>query len=240
MKITEQVIISVDDFGISELANAHILALVEAQKISRVSVMMHGLLRPNEVEKLLASGVKLDIHLDRKHIIHKNRKLADGFLLRLIEFVWSYFFGSNRPARVHQVWHDQLQEFQACFGKSPDGLNAHEHVHYFPPYFRALLTLAEEYQIPYIRLGMKNTRHYTVIAWIINVLGSLNRNALKKTAIQTTDRVISWDWTGHKGSFQQFIASLEPGTTNEIIFHPERLEEYEYMQSDNFQLTTSK
>ena len=229
---TSRVVVSVDDFGISERANTHILTLVAAKKIDRVSVMMNGILKLEDVTILVGSGIKLDIHLDRKHIIHENRKLADGFLGRLVEFIWSYFFGSNRPSRVHQVWHGQLQKFQEIFGKNPDGLNAHEHVHYFPPYFRALLGLAHEYHIPFIRLGYKNTKNYTWIAFIINILGTFNRGALKKTAIQTTDRVVSFDWIFQKNvSWDEFQSGLEAGTVTEVIFHPERQEEFEFMKN---------
>lgn len=226
-----QVLVSVDDFGISDLANKNILVLVAAKKVDRVSVMMNGTLKAEEVRTLLDSSVKLDIHLDRKHIIHGNRKLRDGLFFRLLEFIWSYFFGSNRPSQVQLVWHDQLQKFQEVFGKSPDGLNTHEHVHYFPPYFRVVLRLAGEYKIPFIRLGYKNTRNYTGVAFIINFLRSFNKGALKHLGILTTERVLSFDWVSHKGPFIDFQTSLEKNTVTEVIFHPERQEELDYMQS---------
>ena len=70
-----KVLVSVDDFGISKEANKNILTLIASNKIDRVSVMMNGILTTEEVQILLESGVKLDIHLDRKHIIHENRAL---------------------------------------------------------------------------------------------------------------------------------------------------------------------
>ncbi len=226
-----KVLVSVDDFGISKEANKNILTLIASNKIDRVSVMMNGILTTEEVQILLESGVKLDIHLDRKHIIHENRKLADGFWRRFIEFIWSYFFGSNRPSRVELVWHNQLRKFESIFGKKPDGLNAHEHVHYFPPYFRVLLRIAEEYDISYIRLGYKNTKNYTLVAFVINLLGSLNRKSLRQSGKESADRVLSFDWISHRGSFVDFQSSLEKGTVTEVIFHPERREEFVYMQN---------
>jgi predicted glycoside hydrolase/deacetylase ChbG (UPF0249 family) len=226
-----RVLISVDDFGISEEANKNILALIASKKIDRVSVMMNGILVADEVQILLESGVKLDIHLDRKHIIHENRKLADGFWRRFIEFIWSYFFGSNKPSQVQIAWLDQLQKFKKIFGKWPDGLNAHEHVHYFPPYFRVLLQLAEEYDISYVRLGHMNTKNYTLVAFVINLLGCLNRRALRQSGKESTDRVLSFDWISHRGPFVDFQSDLEKGTVTEVIFHPEREEEFVYMQT---------
>ncbi|MCW1887957.1 MAG: ChbG/HpnK family deacetylase [Candidatus Moranbacteria bacterium] len=226
-----QVYISVDDFGISELANTNILTLVAAKKIDRVSVMMNGILKPEEVRMLLDANIKLDIHLDRKQSIHKNRKLRGGLFGRLIEFVWSYFFGSNKPSRVRVAWHDQLRKFQEVFGKSPDGLNTHEHVHYFPPYMKVLLLLAKEYEIPFVRLGYKNTRNYTAVAFIINLLRGFNKGALRQSKVVTTERMLSFDWLSHTGPFVDFQAHLEKGTVTEVVFHPERQEEFEYMQN---------
>ena len=66
---SNNLIISADDFGVSEKANRAILELARDKKIDRTSVMMGGKISKDEVKDLLESGVKIDIHL---HLLENN------------------------------------------------------------------------------------------------------------------------------------------------------------------------
>ncbi len=224
--LLEKVTVSFDDFGISETSNDNIIALMALEKIDRISIMVHGVLRSSDIEFLLRSGAKLDIHLDRKNEILDNRKLQDGFLKRLLLFIGDHFFGEGRPEKVQWIWEEQLKKFQILFHKNPDGLNSHEHVHFFPSYFQVLLKLAQKYDIPEVRFGTQATKNYTFVALALNILRKFNTPAFRRAGVSSTsDILISWDWV-HTLPRQTLITQLAHNQKTEIIFHPERPEEF--------------
>lgn len=223
-------IVTIDDFGISEQANENTLLFVRAGKIDRVSIMMNGLLRPADIETLLRSGVKLDIHLDRRMTIDEQRKLSDTFLRRFFVFIHGYFFGGNHPAQVSEAWQQQLKRFRETFKRSPDGLNSHEHVHFFPSYFRRIILLANEHNVSFLRFGRRHTPNTRFVAFVLNVLRVINKKAFERSGLTSSDYLISWDWVSDTVDFNHLTDNLKNDTQTEVIFHPERPEELEAMQ----------
>lgn len=227
--ISEKAIISFDDFGISEIANEKITELLALGKARRVSIMMNGTLRPEDAQFLLGCGASLDIHLDRKKEIDENRKLKDGAFRRLAVFLFSYVFGSSRPSKVEETWGEQIERFQATFHRLPDGISSHEHVHFFPPYFNVMLNLAKKHNIRYMRFGLESSENYNAVAFVLNILRRLNKKNFLRSGMKSSDFMVSWDWI-EKYDFTQYVDSVAAHKTTEIIFHPERPEEFALLQ----------
>jgi predicted glycoside hydrolase/deacetylase ChbG (UPF0249 family) len=228
IKNRQNLIVSADDFGISETANRNILELVRAGKVDRVSVMSEGTVSPNEIQELLESGVKLDIHLELKNASDlKNRKLKAGVFGRTASFFWKLIMGANGKKAVKKRWEEQIEKFKALFGKYPDGINSHEHVHFFPSYFKIAAELGKTDGIFYIRIGKKSVQRFCLVCFILNCLRVIDQKSFQSSSMETSEFMASGDWTS--GNIEEFIKNL-PGKT-ELIFHPERQDEFEIIKN---------
>ena len=143
---SNNLIISADDFGVSEKANQAILELAREKKIDRVSVITGGKISKKEVKELLESGVKIDIHLCLLN------ETQGGVVKRVAIFLLDFLTGWYSSGKVKIIWKKQIEEFKTIFGRYPDGINSHEHIHFFPPLFKTALKIKEEFKISYIRL----------------------------------------------------------------------------------------
>lgn len=218
-----RLIISADDFGISPRANRNILYLITLGKINRVGVMTRGIITPKEIEQLNRSGVKIDIHLDVLHEFDQQRKNRKSTGARCFEFLGKILTGELSKAAVEKDWREQIEIFKQMFGRGPDGISSHEHVHFFPPFFKIALKLQEEYHIPYIRFGESTGRRYdSAIAFILRVLRRINMRACRKATCVSSTTLISLDWLV---DMDKFLDNPPEGTV-EIACHPEVAEDF--------------
>ncbi len=220
-------VLTADDFGISPRANKNILALVKAKKIDRVSLMVHGAFTPQELEKLRQSGVKIDLHLENDPKKKHRQGIKEGAFLRGVLFSLKLLSRQMRSGFVSLYWEQQIDQFHALLGRYPDGLNSHQHIHYFPPYFHLLTKLAQKKEISFIRFGKvalipSNTSVYRILFW----LHKKDRPTFLASHLQSTDHLVSLDWIKDLPIF----LSQEPSGSLEIVCHPERKHELELIQ----------
>ncbi len=244
---SNNLIISADDFGVSETANRNILALARAKKIDRTGVMMGGKISPEEVQALIDTGIKIDIHL---HLLEddffskREGEAGRGVFLRGMLFMIDVTSGRYSSTKVKFIWKKQIEDFYVLFGKYPDGLNSHEHMHFFPWFFRVALSLREKFQISFMRLGKweyKDGLKFSLAGLILNTLRKINGrvNQIFVTppsiakdvpyVLNTSDFLVSFDWIKDSEKFFDNLPS--PGQT-ELVFHPERSEEFEFLKNN--------
>lgn len=220
----QRLIVTADDFGVSPRANRNILYLISLGKIDRVAVMANGKFSQAEIEKLARSGVKIDIHLDILNEFHDDRKQRTGNFLRILEFTAKLLTRKITTKKVFEDWKKQFKKFHEIFGKNPDGINSHEHVHFFPPFFDIALKLQQQHMTPYVRFGNSlNLRQHAPKALILNWLRVLNRKKFTKSGCVSSDSLISLDWIE---DVEKFLDNLPDGTI-EITTHPEIADELE-------------
>jgi predicted glycoside hydrolase/deacetylase ChbG (UPF0249 family) len=224
-KKRQKLIITADDFGKSETANRNILRLAEAGKLDRVSVMSNGIFGPGEIERIKKTGVKLDIHLDLADVPRKERRLKKGVLGRGIIFLLKHIASpGHRKEKVRKRWTSQIEKFRDIFGRRPDGMNSHQHIHLFGRYFFASLGLAGECGIPYFRFAKKDfLGTKTNIRRITRVIWKKDKEKFAKINFERPDYFVSLDWVEN---FDEFLKNLPDGVT-EIACHPERKEEFD-------------
>ncbi len=245
---SNNLIISADDFGVSEIANRNILALAREKKIDRTGVMIDGQISKKEVRELLATGIKIDIHLhllEKDFFVKREAEAGRNVVWRGILFLIDVIIGRYSSIKVKLIWKKQIEDFYVLFGKYPDGINSHEHMHFFPPFFRVVLALREKFNISFMRLGKweyKTGLKLTPVAFILNILRRINArlNRIFVTpphiakdvpyVLNTSDFLVSFDWIENQELFFENLPS--PGQT-ELVFHPERPEELEFLR-DNF------
>ncbi|HRY82866.1 MAG TPA: ChbG/HpnK family deacetylase [Candidatus Moranbacteria bacterium] len=242
---SNNLIISADDFGVSEKANRNILELAREKKIDRASVMMGGKISKKEAEELLESGVKIDIHLhllEKEFFENRKKEAEKGIFKRTAVFLADFLIGAHSKAKVKIIWRKQIEDFHSLFGKYPDGINSHEHIHFFPPFFKAALKIKKEYGISYMRLGkLRYFQKFGKAAFILNKLRMMNfrRNLIFFTPLgiarsypfelNTSDFLVSFDWVENE---EEFFENILENTQAELVFHPERDNEYEFLMKN--------
>jgi predicted glycoside hydrolase/deacetylase ChbG (UPF0249 family) len=228
----DNLIISADDFGMNSVVNENILGLLRVGKLDRVSVMMGGKISKREIRELLESEVKLDLHLSLGYFSEWKGKndLKKNALSRVLVFLADYFSGKNGKFETIKSWEKQVLEFQKTFGKFPDGLNSHEHLHFFPPYFRIISRLAKKYHITYLRFGrfglVRAKYADSMVAFILDRLWRFNLSYFKKNFTPTSDFLLSFDWMKNPAGFLDIISDK---VKVEVVFHPERAEEKSFI-----------
>lgn len=229
----KKIIVSADDFGISQKASEAVLTLAEKKILDRVEVMMSKNITLEQASKLLQSGAKMDIHL---HLVKEKldfwqnnpRKIETGALKRGIIFLYNVLFGKNQPKKAEKEWEKQIEDFKEVFGRYPDGLSSHEHIHFFPFYFRVAGRLCRKFNISYVRFGKKNFNgEKSQIGFIINIIKAMDRNTFKNFSLQSSDIMVSFDWIKN---FNSFMEKIIPGDETEVVFHPEKENEFEFIE----------
>lgn len=223
---TRKIILTADDFGASAKANHAIFDLIALHKIDRIGVMIRGTLMPEDIESLKNANVKIDIHLDIPHL-HNTLKLHDNTLRRMLIFLFHMICGHISPKKISKEWESQITSFHKKFGIMPDGINSHEHTHFFPPYFHIACTLARKYHIPFIRCGYDSPLpHTTMISMILSILHIRNKKILRTyPMLSTTKHITSIDWLSRR----ELTNTMHKKET-ELLFHPERPEEYKVIK----------
>jgi predicted glycoside hydrolase/deacetylase ChbG (UPF0249 family) len=233
-ELGKNITVSADDFGISKIASENILKLVESGKLDRVEVMMSHNITQEKAKILLDSGVKIDIHFHLakdKLDIWQDRKeeYVENSLKRIIVFVAEYFFSRDKIRETKNEWNLQLEDFRKVFGKYPDGIGSHEHIHFFPAYFKIMMEIASKNDIIFVRFGKKSFGNFHPVSLILNFLRFFNLSYFKKfgSQMKTTDFFVSFDWIKNNSNPLKCI-SLEKET--ELVFHPERPDEFEFLE----------
>lgn len=221
--IRESFVVTADDYGIRQTAEP-ILRLAHERKIDRVAVLIHYV-SAEQAEALTATGVKIDLHLELIGLLKSGEKMHESVLVRSVNFIARYITGLATAKKVEQEWRDQIERFRGIFGRLPDGLNSHEHLHCFPPFFRVFIRLAAEYRISYIRFGKKgmlNGLHGAFIGKILSFFWKRTHLIYAETALVTSDYLVSLDWLA---DFRAFSTRLPQGSI-ELVVHLEREEDY--------------
>jgi predicted glycoside hydrolase/deacetylase ChbG (UPF0249 family) len=227
----KKIIVSADDFGQSPGANKNILCLLSQKKLQRVSVMIEGKFSQEEINLLINSRVKIDLHLDFFSLLKNDpagRKKTSAFG-RLGAFFKDYLSGRISVPKIEKDWTQQLEKFRRIFGQYPEGLNSHEHIHFFPPYFKLISALAKKSKIKYLRFGKKNfVKTTNIVSLIIFFLIKINRRHFLASGLTSSDFLVSLDWL--KKDYLKKINQLPPGEI-ELIVHPERAAEWEFIKT---------
>lgn len=128
---------------------------------------------------------------------------------------------------VRIEWRAQIE---ACQGKKLQFLNSHEHIHMLPALFPLVLELAQEYEIPHVRL--------TQAEWLAPFgISALLRNTLIQ-AMQSINQVriraqtpvflgLSRSGKLDYDYLKMIFSRLKPGESYELMCHPGRFDSSE-------------
>lgn len=222
--IRKKIIVSADDFGRNEKANKNIITLAKLGKLDRVGVMTRGIFSGEEVKELLKTGVALDIHLNATEKVSSNKKSRESVVKRIFLFLFNYLSKKISVEAARKEWEEQIIIFQEIFGENPQGINSHHHTHFFSKYFGVILELSAKNGISFVRFGKNGfLEAKNGVAMIISYLRKKDEALAMGSKFESSDYLASFDWIKN---FDSFLENLPEGKT-ELIFHPERDDEFE-------------
>ena len=130
--------------------------------------------------------------------------------------------------RIHEEFRAQLERILAA-GIQPVHLDTHKHTHVIPPVLDALLRLADEYGIRWVRRPFdwrwpgepRTPARERASAALLSLLRRSFDRRLARSGIRTTDRFVGLRITGHFSATHLvgLIHALPEGST-ELMCHP--------------------
>ena len=143
-----------DDYGMSPAVNVAIRDLVVRGRINVTSVMVVApnfnrseavsLNILNASETRVAIGLHVTLTAPYRPLSRNFQPVSDGNFLSKRETVRHSFLHLLRREMVESEISSQLQEFVAAFGRLPDFIDGHQHVHLFPQVREALLSVVKD------------------------------------------------------------------------------------------------
>ncbi len=210
----KQVIFNADDFGFTRDVNAGIVHAHREGILTATTLMANGDAFEDAIA-LAHSTPTLDVgcHL----VLVQGRSVVDGKPLAatLSEVVQRYLFGRLNPYTELRA---QVEKIVAA-GIRPTHLDSHKHTHILPGVFAAVVRLAQEFGIPYVRLPLDQTTPYARTA--CKAVDPLYRSAAAKRGVRLTDHFVGYRLTGSldEALLLKAIDALQEGTT-EFMCHP--------------------
>ena len=194
----KRLIINADDFGFTRDVNAGIIQAHREGVLTATTLMANGDAFDDAI-RLARETPTLDVgcHL----ALVQGRAVLDG--KPLPETPTQLIF---QKIDVYAELRAQIQKICAA-GIRPTHLDSHKHTHLLPGVFRAVVRLAREFSIPYIRRPLPRIGYYSRLA--------------HANGIRMTDHLLGFRLTGTltEETFAAAIEGLREGET-EFLCHP--------------------
>jgi predicted glycoside hydrolase/deacetylase ChbG (UPF0249 family) len=143
-----------DDYGMSPAVNLAIRDLVARGRINATSVMVAApnlhrseaasLNILNATETRVAIGLHVTLTAPYQPLSRNFQPVCDGIFLSKRETARHSFLHVLRRETLESEISSQLQEFITAFGRLPDFIDGHQHVHLFPQMREALLSVVKD------------------------------------------------------------------------------------------------
>jgi predicted glycoside hydrolase/deacetylase ChbG (UPF0249 family) len=146
------IILCADDYGISPAVSAAIRDLIARRRINATSVMMvapsfsnaeAGALREAAADHA-AIGLHLTLTAPFCPLAGGVAPLRDGAFLPLTAMAGRGLARMLRPTLLEAEIAAQIAAFRAAFGRTPDYIDGHQHIHVFPQIGEALIRVASD------------------------------------------------------------------------------------------------
>lgn len=164
------IVMIADDFGLSAEVDAGILALVQQRRLSGFGCLTQ-VPRWFEAAKPAQGldSVQIGLHLNLTQAFGVN-----SWFRPLPALIVSAYSGFLPRRKIRQSLADQLDRFIRAFGRAPDYVDGHQHVHQLPLVRDCVLALLAERGInPWVRITAPMIApQLTVKEWLVTHLGA--------------------------------------------------------------------
>jgi len=234
--VPRQIWLCADDYGISPSVNAGIRELIAQGRLNAVSVMVaaphlgqeeaRALAALNRTDKRAAIGLHMTLTGPFKPMSEGFAPLRDGSFLPLAETMRSAVARRLKPEALVAEITTQLRAFSDAFGRPPDFVDGHQHVHLFPQVRDAFVkTVAELAPNAWVRqCGRANSlrRLHDRKALVLDILSMAFRRRAERQGLATNPAFAGAYAFTPKASFARifprFLTGLPDGGL--IMCHP--------------------
>lgn len=210
----KRLIVNADDFGFTRDVNAGIVHAHREGILTATTLMANGKAFEDAV-RLARDTPSLDVGchlvLVQGYSLLTRRPLPAKPSDLLIAL-------TKREIDVEAELRAQIRKIVVS-GLRPTHLDSHKHTHIVPGVFRAVVKLAHEFGIPYVRLPLDATIPCSGAA--CRLLRRYYERFTRNYKVRMTDYFVGFRLTGHltEQTFAPALASLAEGTT-EFMCHP--------------------
>jgi predicted glycoside hydrolase/deacetylase ChbG (UPF0249 family) len=221
--MTTGVTLCADDHGISPAVSAAIAELAWGRRVTAVSCMTHAPDWRAAAADLRGAPVALGVHLTVPGATYASlaRDLLTGRLR-----------DARRLDAIADAWRAQVDTFEDAFGRSPDHLDSHQHVHQLPGLRDSFLDLARARGEPVLRTTWEPPRR--ILARGVAVPKALALAAAGLPLRRAIDAAGLRRPTGFSGvydfspgdfasRFRAFLRGAPPGAL--LMLHPGRVDD---------------
>ncbi|OIO33476.1 hypothetical protein AUJ44_00365 [Candidatus Nomurabacteria bacterium CG1_02_47_685] len=245
-----RIIVSVDDYGLTEGITDTILEAVDAGFVSSVSVIANGDAFAHAIAEYSKRGcfrLSVRLNLVEGPSVAPRSEVSlllgkDGqFKYSFVSLVLRYLFSSRTTKEIlrRQVAREcaaQIEKVRQAAGEGIDiGIDGHQHTHMIPFVFDAILSLGARYRFsrmriprePFFAVSLKNYANGNILKhFLLNILSRRNKKRLLN--IPVSDWFIGVLETGDATiagithALGSIAARRETGakTTVEVLLHP--------------------
>jgi predicted glycoside hydrolase/deacetylase ChbG (UPF0249 family) len=220
-------IINADDYGYYPCISKGILEAASSGALTATGILANSPDLKTQLEWLdSVEGLDVGVHLNltfrqpltaamAEKLVHWNGCFPGAYSMS-----WMILTGKISIHEVRVEWRAQIE---ACQPKNLLFLNSHEHIHMLPVLFPLMLELAQEYNIPYIRLTQSEwLASFGASALVRNTLmqamQAINQPRLKvKTPLflgLSRSGKLDYDY------LETIFSKLKPGQSYELMCHP--------------------
>ena len=232
----KRVIISADDFGLSESVNEAVERAHREGMLDAASLMVAGAAADDAIRRARTMpGLRVGLHLV---VIEGPAVLPPAQIPDLVDAAGQFSSGQLRLG-VHYFFRPRVRrqlaaEIRAQFdafaatGLSLDHANAHKHMHLHPTVGQMLLRIGREFGLNRVRVPAEPPdvlrRCGAAVAFGDRALyrwTALLRHQARAAGMQVNDHCFGIAWSGHMTSerVRSLLAELPDGVS-EIYFHP--------------------
>jgi chitin disaccharide deacetylase len=210
----KRLIINADDFGFTPDVNAGIIHAHREGVLTSTTLMANGNAF-NDAVRLARETPTLDVgcHL----VLVQGHSLLTGkrFPERPRELLVAL---AKNQIDAHRELRAQIERIVAA-GIKPTHVDSHKHTHILPNVFRAVVRLAHEFRIPYVRLPIDTTFPFPDVSR--RLLRRFYLRLAQNYNVKMTDHFMGYRLTGllTEQTLAGALASLSDGTT-EFMCHP--------------------
>ncbi len=229
----KRVILSADDFGLSEGVNEAVEQAFRSGLLTTASLMVAGPAAADAVRRARQlPGLRVGLHLVviEGPAVRATPGLTDvdgQFPAGQLRLGIDYFFRLDVRRRLAAEIRAQFQAF-ADTGLRLDHANAHKHMHLHPTVGRLMLAIGEKFGLPAIRVPAEPPA--TMLACgaaqsfaerLLYAETRVLRAQARRAGIKTNDHAFGIAWSGHMTAARVIgLAAHLPSGLSEIYFHP--------------------
>ncbi|HEY0511831.1 MAG TPA: ChbG/HpnK family deacetylase [Thermoanaerobaculia bacterium] len=224
-------VVTADDVGLHPGLTAGALKAHDEGIVTACSVVANGRALDGAIGRLrdrprLDTGIHLTLVGERPlsppqrvpSLLGRDGAFLPGFRA----FAARYVLGGIDRQEIEEELRRQIETLLAA-GLRLVHANSHQHLHVLPRIFEIVVRLAEEYEIPYVRIPRDPAAHLSPRGLEIGILNRIGRRArqrLEGSAVRTTDRTVGILEAGNltRERLARILEDVD-GTT-ELVCHP--------------------